>query len=531
MKNKIIFSEEEEKIFGYIKALVETLPLQITPRVVGGWVRDKLLGRKCYDIDITVDQISGYEFALHVKNFLEKKCNKVYTSQIGVVKKNPDKSKHLETAVLKIGDFFIDFLSLRTETYTMSRIPRVEIGTLEEDASRRDVTINALYFNLVSHELEDVLGFGLRDLNERILRTPIDPLKTFNDDPLRLLRILRFSATLDFEISPDVKYVLSNPEIKENINKKVSNERIGIEIQKIMSSDKFYKSIYKIIENDLFQSITKTNQISENFFKTIDLNEKIGQKRVDPIKSLNLAKHLNLELKGMLKEENIIIFRYYTILIKTTNVRLGKSFLNTRIAKESFCFTKKMFTRIEKIEKNLLVLDNLIENETDEKFLNNKEFENNKLEEISKSPIFYFVKVARILGEEFIDLSFFIYLLKVACENNIELIEKEITLKYLLENNYLEEKLKNSESESLKKLLIVLKFYKNYKSTTLKLFDTKKIIDPEYLTKELGVQKPDIKKILEECNILHSIYGENISSLEIYNLLKERFTFLSNITY
>lgn len=108
-------------------------------------------------------------------------------------------SKHLETATLSVGNFWIDFVNLRTEIYDDdeqvesnekgTRVPvSVGIGTPVEDAFRRDLTINTLFYNLQSEKVEDFTEMGLKDLNAKVVRTPIDPLQTFMDDPLRVLR-------------------------------------------------------------------------------------------------------------------------------------------------------------------------------------------------------------------------------------------------------------------------------------------------------------------------------------------------------
>ena len=112
----------------------------------------------------------------------------------GVIKSNNEKSKHLETAVIKVMDEFIDLVNLRSEEYGEdSRVPEIKIGTPEQDAYRRDLTINSLFYNINKGEVEDLTGRGLSDMKEAIARTPLDPFKTFTDDPLRVLRSIRFA--------------------------------------------------------------------------------------------------------------------------------------------------------------------------------------------------------------------------------------------------------------------------------------------------------------------------------------------------
>jgi len=104
----------------------------------------------------------------------------------------------LETAVIKVQGVSIDLVNLRSEEYgTDSRVPVISIGTPEQDALRRDLTLNALFFNINTGMIEDFTGKGINDLKNQICRTPLEPLKTFLDDPLRLLRVIRFSHRFD----------------------------------------------------------------------------------------------------------------------------------------------------------------------------------------------------------------------------------------------------------------------------------------------------------------------------------------------
>jgi Poly A polymerase head domain len=109
-------------------------------------------------------------------------------SGMGVIAANPDQSKHLETATLKLHGLSIDMVHLRNEKYTEeSRIPMIEVGTPAEDAERRDFTINSLFYNVNSQKVEDFTGKGLEDLKNGIIRTPLDPRITFLDGELQIL--------------------------------------------------------------------------------------------------------------------------------------------------------------------------------------------------------------------------------------------------------------------------------------------------------------------------------------------------------
>jgi len=122
-----------------------------------------------------------------------------------VIKANSEKSKHLETATIKVEGVFIDLVNLRSEKYSEdSRVPVIEIGTPTEDAFRRDLTINSLFYNINEAKIEDFTKKGHSDLRAGIIRTPLDPLQTFLDDPLRVLRTVRFANRFEFSIVPEI---------------------------------------------------------------------------------------------------------------------------------------------------------------------------------------------------------------------------------------------------------------------------------------------------------------------------------------
>ena len=132
-------------------------------RVAGGWVRDKLMGLESHDIDIAINNQSGVEFATNLNAYLQSIGEPVRT--LAVIQANPEQSKHLETANVRVFGQELDFVNLRSERYTEdNRIPTMEIGTAYEDALRRDFTINALFYNLNTSSIEDFTGMGLSDL-------------------------------------------------------------------------------------------------------------------------------------------------------------------------------------------------------------------------------------------------------------------------------------------------------------------------------------------------------------------------------
>lgn len=224
------------------KALDEKIVL----RWAGGWVRDKLLGRPSHDIDVAINCMTGEVFGNQLRDFCDapenKKKHNLQKQDIGnlhKIEKNPDKSKNLETATVKIFGLDVDFVNLRTETYAEdSRNPQMEFGTAEEDARRRDATVNALFYNIHTEEVEDFVG-GLEDMQAKLIRTPMEPFQTFMDDPLRVLRLVRFASRLGFAIDPSAKTCMGNESVLKALRIKISRERVGIEVDKMLKGEFF----------------------------------------------------------------------------------------------------------------------------------------------------------------------------------------------------------------------------------------------------------------------------------------------------
>ncbi|CZR63291.1 related to tRNA nucleotidyltransferase [Phialocephala subalpina] len=217
---------------------------KIELRWAGGWVRDKLLDIPSHDIDTAINSMTGYNFSTKMQDYLKNEENmkkhSLEVKDLGGLHKilaNPEKSKHLETATTRILGFDVDFVNLRKETYTAdSRNPQVEFGTAEEDALRRDATINALFYNLHSDQVED-FSTGLEDLDTRRIRTPLEPRTTFMDDPLRVLRLVRFASRLSFSIDPESEKYMSDPDVLDALKLKISRERVGVELEKMLKGN------------------------------------------------------------------------------------------------------------------------------------------------------------------------------------------------------------------------------------------------------------------------------------------------------
>ncbi|PTT33731.1 tRNA nucleotidyltransferase [Chryseobacterium sp. HMWF028] len=193
--------------------------------IVGGYVRDLLMNRKAStDIDFVTEQ-SGIELAQNVAQDIDPKLKVSVFKTYG-------------TAMIKYKDLELEFVGARKESYTEnSRKPEVEGGSLEDDQKRRDFTINAMAISLNKEnfgELVDPFN-GIEDLQKEILRTPLEPAQTYSDDPLRMMRAVRFASTLNFKIEETSLQAIQQEAERIKI---VSMERIMVEFNKIMLSEK-----------------------------------------------------------------------------------------------------------------------------------------------------------------------------------------------------------------------------------------------------------------------------------------------------
>lgn len=179
----------------------------------------------------------GYDFAVHVNEYMAQHGHEKRT--IAKIATNPEKSKHLETATMVVHGIPLDFVNLRSEVYDdASRIPsEITFGTPSEDAERRDITINALFYNIHTHEVEDFTGKGLDDLKDGLIRTPLEPFETFWQDPLRVMRVIRFAARYQFTLVEEAKRAILDERIKQALKTKISKERIGAELDKMIDDN------------------------------------------------------------------------------------------------------------------------------------------------------------------------------------------------------------------------------------------------------------------------------------------------------
>ena len=252
----------------------EASKLQQEARVIGGWVRDLLIDRPSKDIDV-VTKGSGISLAEAVSE-----------SMTG----NPEIHvfKRFGTAMIKSGDWEIEFVGARKESYREdSRKPTVENGSFEDDQNRRDFTINAMSIELTGNYGQLVDPFnGIQDLENKIIRTPLDADITYSDDPLRMMRAIRFATQLDFEI--EEKSFQAIKRNKERL-KIISAERIAEELNKIMLSPKPSVGFKLLFETGLLEyiipemialhGVEEINGLKhkDNFYHTLEVVDNISE--------------------------------------------------------------------------------------------------------------------------------------------------------------------------------------------------------------------------------------------------------------
>ena len=250
----------ENPIFKTISQAASNLSLEAY--VIGGFVRDFILNRgNAKDIDI-VCVGSGITLAKQVSKLLPGKPSVTVFKNYG-------------TAMLKTGAIELEFVGARKESYQQdSRNPEVENGTLEDDQNRRDFTINALALSLA----EDTFGMlldpfnGVEDLKQKIIRTPQNPDITYSDDPLRMMRAIRFATQLDFIIEKDSLEAITRNAHRINI---ISKERIVEELHKILASEKPSKGF------SLLHKTTLLPLILPELVALQGIDEKEGQRHKD----------------------------------------------------------------------------------------------------------------------------------------------------------------------------------------------------------------------------------------------------------
>lgn len=285
LTHKDILEQLDHPFFRLISDTAEELGLECY--VIGGWVRDLYLERPSNDIDIVViDQKKkterpGIAIAEALRSKIGKKVNIAIFRNFG-------------TAQLKHKGIEIEFVGARKESYDRnSRKPVTEDGTLEEDQNRRDFTINAMALCLNKDRYGDLIDpfDGLYDLEDRIITTPLDPDITFSDDPLRMMRCIRFATQLDFHIDEETFEALKRNKERISI---ISGERIAEELNKILLSPTPSKGFVELERSGLLPLIfpelaqlqcveTKNGKThKDNFYHTLEVLDNVAKATANP---------------------------------------------------------------------------------------------------------------------------------------------------------------------------------------------------------------------------------------------------------
>jgi len=263
----------ERKVFELISQASEQLGFPAY--IVGGYVRDRLLARESTDLDI-VCVGDGIQLAQAVAGMLKPVSQVAVYSRFG-------------TAMIKHKDLEIEFVGARKESYNFdSRKPKVSKGSLEDDQNRRDFTINTLAVSLNEEDFGMLIDpfEGLRDLEKKLIKTPLEPGKTFSDDPLRMMRAIRFATQLDFTIEPETLEAISLYRNRLNI---ISKERIHLELNKILCAPKPSVGLNHLYETGLLDKflpelsalhgVEIINGIGhkDNFYHTLEVVDNVAK--------------------------------------------------------------------------------------------------------------------------------------------------------------------------------------------------------------------------------------------------------------
>ena len=230
----------QNTIIQLIKETIEHTKYRSKVFVAGGFVRDSILNRDSKDIDLVVEGDSikvGVDFAWYLYRILNLDHKPVTFERFG-------------TAQIVINNTPIEIVAARKESYNFKdRMPVVEVGAIEDDVHRRDFTINALLWDISNEKYIDLVG-GKDDINNKVIRTTGNPSVIFAEDPLRIMRAIRFSTQLDFTISNNTMIAIKN---YVKWLKNISNERIHDEFNKILISDNFVKGLNLLRETGILE--------------------------------------------------------------------------------------------------------------------------------------------------------------------------------------------------------------------------------------------------------------------------------------
>lgn len=214
----------------------------------------------------------------------------------------------------------------------------IEIGTPMSDSMRRDLTINSLYYNINSMQVEDFTGQGLNDLKSRIIRTPLPALVTLKDDPLRCLRVIRFTCRLDFRIHKELSLACADIEVRNIMETKVSKERVYIELELMFKATSSFRASYLLYYYNLYDSLFPL----QNSIQNGKVNGNLVLKNINKLDSVNNIVNYQFKntfyAKGLL---SVLINEYILNIINNQNDDIDKKLSNYNDITETFSKIQK----------------------------------------------------------------------------------------------------------------------------------------------------------------------------------------------
>lgn len=271
--------EQTDAALDLISNLISSSP-QFKGKVylAGGAVRDELMGKTSHDIDIVVAlKDGGIKLAEWLAQRVRTKHRPTIFKKFGTAMLPMDGVEHNG---VDLSGVEIEMVQTRSEKYDPdSRKPSTSFGTIEQDVMRRDLTINSLLKDLTTGEVLDLTGKGMQDIKDGTVRTPMDPNETFDDDPLRILRAVRFASRYDFEMTEEIQQAMIDNADRLKI---ISKERIRDELGKILTGTNPEVGMKLLIDHDLIQYVVpelvgKESQISNLRFPSSDLMPNVAK--------------------------------------------------------------------------------------------------------------------------------------------------------------------------------------------------------------------------------------------------------------
>ena len=481
-------TELEQKIFSFF---LSNNPQNSIFRVAGGWVRDKLLSINNEDIDITIDNITGQEYIS-----LLSQLNTENSKAFKIIKNTNEKSSKLQTATINLYGKDIDIVNLRKEIYNQnSRIPIISKGTPEEDAMRRDITINCLFYNINKKCVEDFTNKGLSDLKNGIINMPKDAKISFSEDPLRTLRIIRFATRFSFELTENI---LENLEITNEFKNIISFQRIEKEVSKMMENKNYYASFYILYKYKYLDYLLNIDEFISNISdKNINSQSLIKS----AVNLLLIKSYIDKNKKYLLSnEENINIFKilnYSCLLLPYKKYQIPEGKNKSIILSKKIAMNRLL---LPKSETNEIILN--IEGETE-------------LINLMQKP-----------KQEFLNrYNLSTYLIKYKYKNFSNIITLAICEEYLTilfkngESDYIIEDINDTVMNGIYgKYMEIIEYIKNEELENIETI--KPLLDGKEIMKILNLK--DGKQIKQYINLIlkEQINNPNISKEECIDIIK-----------